>query len=112
MCPLSGWMRRLTPFSALDPMTRRSLQLEVKTLQQKLNKTIIFVTHDMEEALDLADVIIFMNQGEIVQIAPPEEMLENPATDQIREFLGRHQSGPDPASHPPSVPQGRGSRWR
>ena len=85
------------PFSALDPMTRRSLQLEVKTLQQKLNKTIIFVTHDMEEALDLADVIIFMNQGEIVQMAPPEEMLENPATDQIKEFLGKHQAGPDPA---------------
>ena len=85
------------PFSALDPMTRRSLQLEVKTLQQKLNKTIIFVTHDMEEALDLADVIVFMNHGEIVQIAPPEEMLENPATDQIREFLGKHQAGPDPA---------------
>ena len=85
------------PFSALDPMTRRSLQLEVKALQQKLNKTIIFVTHDMEEALDLADVIVFMNQGEIVQIAPPEEMLENPATDQIREFLGKHQAGPDPA---------------
>lgn len=85
------------PFSALDPMTRRSLQLEVKNLQQKLNKTIIFVTHDMEEALDLADVIVFMNQGEIVQIAPPEEMLENPATDQIREFLGKHQAAPDPA---------------
>ena len=82
------------PFSALDPMTRRSLQLEVKTLQQKLNKTIIFVTHDMEEALDLADVIIFMNQGEIVQMAPPEEMLENPATDQIKEFLGKHQTDP------------------
>lgn len=86
------------PFSALDPMTRRSLQLEVKNLQQKLNKTIVFVTHDMEEALDLADVIVFMNQGEIVQIAPPEEMLENPATDQIKEFLGKHQTGPDPAS--------------
>ena len=85
------------PFSALDPMTRRSLQLEVKALQQKLNKTIIFVTHDMEEALDLADLIIFMNAGEIVQIAPPEEMLENPATDQIREFLGKHQAAPDPA---------------
>ena len=51
----------------------------------------------MEEALDLADVIVFMNQGEIVQIAPPEEMLENPATDQIKEFLGKHQTGPDPS---------------
>lgn len=85
------------PFSALDPMTRRSLQLEIKKLQQKLNKTIIFVTHDMEEALDLADVIIFMDKGNIVQMAPPEEMLENPATEQIRDFLGKHASGPSPA---------------
>ena len=85
------------PFSALDPMTRRSLQQEVKNLQQKLNKTIIFVTHDMDEALDLADVIIFMDHGHIVQIAPPEEMLENPATDQIKEFLGSHRAGPSPA---------------
>ena len=85
------------PFSALDPMTRRSLQLEMKNLQQKLNKTIIFVTHDMDEALDLADVIIFMDHGQIVQIAPPEEMLDNPATDQVRAFLGMHHSGPSPA---------------
>ncbi len=85
------------PFSALDPMTRRSLQQEVKNLQQKLHKTIIFVTHDMEEALELADVIIFMDHGTIVQMAPPEEMLEAPATDQIREFLGKHSAGPSPA---------------
>ncbi len=78
------------PFSALDPMTRRSLQLEVKRLQQKLNKTIVFVTHDMEEALDLADIIVFMEKGHIVQMAPPEEMLANPATDQVRNFLGKH----------------------
>ena len=55
------------PFSALDPMTRRTLQQEVRTLQQKLNKTFVFVTHDMAEALDLADVIIFMDHGRIVQ---------------------------------------------
>ena len=85
------------PFSALDPMTRRSLQLEVKNLQQRLNKTIIFVTHDMEEALDLADVIVFMDKGNIVQMAPPEEMLEHPATDQIKEFLGKHLPAPSPA---------------
>ena len=85
------------PFSALDPMTRRSLQQEVKNLQQKLHKTIIFVTHDMEEALELADVIIFMDHGSIVQMAPPEEMLSSPATDQIREFLGKHSAGPSPA---------------
>ena len=76
------------PFSALDPMTRRSLQLEIKRLQQKLNKTIVFVTHDMAEALDLADVIIFMDHGNIVQMAPPEEMLSHPASGQIQDFLG------------------------
>ena len=76
------------PFSALDPMTRRSLQQEVKGLQQKLHKTFIFVTHDMAEALYLADVIIFMDHGNIVQMAPPEEMLAHPASGQIQDFLG------------------------
>ena len=85
------------PFSALDPMTRRSLQLEIKRLQQKLNKTIVFVTHDMDEALDLADLIVFLDRGNIVQAAAPEEMLEHPATQQVRDFLGSHISGPSPA---------------
>lgn len=71
-------------------MTRTVLQEEVKKLQRKLNKTIIFVTHDMEEAISLADVIIFMDKGEIAQIASPEEMLRNPANDLIRSFLGKH----------------------
>ena len=78
------------PFSALDPMTRRTLQQEMKSLQQKLNKTIVFVTHDMEEALDLADLIIFMNHGKIEQMASPEEMLSHPATGLIHDFLGKH----------------------
>lgn len=78
------------PFGALDPMTRELLQDEVKSIQQKLGKTIVFVTHDMSEALKLADVIIFMDSGEIVQMASPEEMLENPATDLVRSFLGKH----------------------
>ena len=78
------------PFGALDPMTREVLQDEVKNLQQKLNKTIVFVTHDMGEALKLADVIIFMESGKIVQMASPEEMLENPASDMVRSFLGKH----------------------
>ncbi|MDD3347669.1 ABC transporter ATP-binding protein [Oscillibacter sp.] len=80
------------PFGALDPQTREVLQDEVKSLQQKLNKTIVFVTHDMGEALKLADVIIFMDGGEIVQMASPEEMLENPATDRVRKFLGKHST--------------------
>ncbi|MBU5626845.1 ABC transporter ATP-binding protein [Oscillibacter sp. MSJ-2] len=80
------------PFGALDPMTREVLQDEVKSLQQKLNKTIVFVTHDMGEALKLADTIIFMESGEIVQQASPEEMLEHPASDLVRSFLGKHTS--------------------
>ena len=71
------------PFSALDPLTRESLQDEVKNLQQKLNKTIVFVSHDMSEAL-------FMAAGEIVQMASPEEMLEHPANDLVRTFMGKH----------------------
>ncbi|MEG0035270.1 MAG: betaine/proline/choline family ABC transporter ATP-binding protein [Oscillospiraceae bacterium] len=80
------------PFGALDPMTREILQDEIKRLQKKLNKTVVFVTHDMGEALKLADTIIFMEGGEIVQMAPPEEMLENPASDLVRKFLGKHKS--------------------
>ena len=78
------------PFSALDPLTRESLQDEVKSLQQKLCKTIVFVSHDMSEALKLADIIIFMSAGEIVQMASPEEMLEHPANDLVRTFMGKH----------------------
>ncbi|MDO5142817.1 MAG: ABC transporter ATP-binding protein [Eubacteriales bacterium] len=80
------------PFGALDPMTRETLQDEVRNIQQKLNKTIIFVTHDMDEALKMADIIIFMNSGEIVQMASPEEMLEHPATEQVCAFLGKRTS--------------------
>lgn len=86
------------PFAALDPMTRGSLQDEVKNLQQQLNKTIVFVTHDMSEALSLADKIIFMDKGRIIQDAPPEEMLSNPASDLIRKFMGKHIDGPDQAA--------------
>ena len=75
------------PFGALDPMTRTVLQREIRSIQKKLDKTIVFVTHDMDEALDLADKIIFMDQGKILQMASPEEMLENPANDTIRNFM-------------------------
>lgn len=78
------------PFGALDPMTREALQDEVKSIQRKLKKTIVFVTHDMDEALKLADVIIFMDGGRIVQMASPEEMLKHPASDLVRSFLGKH----------------------
>lgn len=78
------------PFGALDPITRDSLQEEIKRIQKKLKKTIVFVTHDMDEALRLADTIIFMNNGKILQMASPEEMLQNPADSIIKSFLGKH----------------------
>jgi len=77
------------PFGALDPMTRTILQDEVRRLQRKLNKTIVFVTHDMDEALSMADKIIFMNEGDILQIATPDEMLETPADELISNFMGK-----------------------
>ncbi len=77
------------PFGALDPITRGVLQEEMRNLQKKLGKTIVFVTHDMDEALNMADTIIFMDGGRIVQMASPEEMLENPANDLIRSFMGK-----------------------
>lgn len=86
------------PFGALDPQTREILQNEVKNIQQKLGKTVIFVTHDMGEALKLADTIIFMDAGQVAQIASPEEMLEHPASDRIRDFLGKYAPESKPAS--------------
>lgn len=83
------------PFGALDPMTRAVLQEEVRHLQQQLGKTIVFVTHDMDEALILADKIVFMNEGEILQIASPKEMLEHPAHELISNFMGRRASEMD-----------------
>lgn len=78
------------PFGALDPITRDILQDELKALQQKLNITTVFVTHDMEEAIKLADKIVFMDKGHIVQMASPEEMLKKPGADIVRQFLGKH----------------------
>ncbi|WP_010529572.1 betaine/proline/choline family ABC transporter ATP-binding protein [Lentibacillus jeotgali] len=77
------------PFGALDPITRDSLQEEFKKLQKELNKTIIFVTHDMDEALKLADKVVIMRDGEVVQADTPEEILRHPANEFVEEFLGR-----------------------
>ncbi|WP_109317273.1 quaternary amine ABC transporter ATP-binding protein [Pseudovibrio ascidiaceicola] len=77
------------PFSALDPLIRREMQNEFLRLQYKLHKTIIFITHDFEEAIRLADRIAVMKDGEIVQIASPEQLVTNPATDYVEEFT-RH----------------------
>ena len=86
------------PFSALDEFTKEKLYEDLLRIWRQTNKTIIFVTHDMDEALKLADIIIFMDGGEVVQMASPEEMLENPATERVRNFLGKHASGTQPPS--------------
>lgn len=86
------------PFGALDPVTRDSLQEEVKRIQKKLKKTIVFVTHDMDEALRLADTIIFMDKGRIVQMASAEEMLQHPASPVIKSFMGKHVGHESPAA--------------
>ncbi|MGZ9583547.1 betaine/proline/choline family ABC transporter ATP-binding protein [Paenibacillus marinisediminis] len=79
------------PFSALDPISREQLQDELVRLQEELHKTIIFVTHDMNEAIKLADTIILMKDGEIVQSGSPETILRYPANDFVRTFIGQKQ---------------------
>lgn len=77
------------PFGALDPITREALQDELKKLQAKLKKTIIFVTHDMDEALKLADRIVVMKEGRAHQVATPEELLRHPKDEWVAQFIGR-----------------------
>lgn len=79
------------PFGALDPITRESLQDEIMRLQKQLRKTIVFVTHDMDEALKIADLIIIMKDGEIVQAATPRELLRHPANAFVESFIGKHR---------------------
>jgi len=75
------------PFSALDPLIRQGLQDELLELQRSLNKTIVFVSHDLDEALKLGTNIAIMKEGKIVQYAPPEQIVLDPATDYVRSFV-------------------------
>jgi osmoprotectant transport system ATP-binding protein len=77
------------PFGALDALTRDTLQQELLTLKQKLNKTIVFVTHDIFEALTLGDRIAVLHAGHLQQIGTKEEILQNPATDFVRELFAK-----------------------
>ncbi|MDF2884854.1 MAG: opuAA [Clostridiaceae bacterium] len=79
------------PFSALDPITRVQLQEELIDLQSKLKRTIVFVTHDMDEAIKIADKICIMNKGEIIQYDTPENILKNPINDFVNEFIGKNR---------------------
>ncbi|WP_204112802.1 quaternary amine ABC transporter ATP-binding protein [Shimia biformata] len=85
------------PFSALDPLIRRQLQDEFLSIQSNLQKSIVFITHDIAEALKLADRIAIMRDGEIVQIGTPTQIVLNPVDDYVREFTrdvprGRHMT--------------------
>ncbi|GJM82312.1 hypothetical protein HMSSN139_48080 [Paenibacillus sp. HMSSN-139] len=74
-------------FSALDPLIRRDMQDELLELQEKMKKTIVFITHDLDEALRLGDRIALMKDGALVQIGTPEEMLMNPANRYVERFI-------------------------
>ncbi|MBU8680556.1 betaine/proline/choline family ABC transporter ATP-binding protein [Staphylococcus saprophyticus] len=79
------------PFGALDPITRDTLQDLVKELQQKLGKTFIFVTHDMDEAIKLADKICIMSEGRVIQFDTPDNILRHPENDFVRDFIGQNR---------------------
>lgn len=76
------------PFGALDPLTREALQRLVKRLQQQMGRTIIMVTHDMDEAIRLADQIVIMDQGHIIQNASPDDVLTHPANEFVANLIG------------------------
>ena len=76
------------PFGALDPITRESLQDLVKHLQEKMGKTIVFVTHDMDEALKLANRIMIMDEGKVIQFDTPDNILKEPANEFVENLIG------------------------
>jgi glycine betaine/proline transport system ATP-binding protein len=75
------------PFSALDPLVKKDMQFELLTIQRKLDKTIIFITHDINEAFKLGDRVAIMKDGEVIQIDTPERMTSHPATDYVKQFI-------------------------
>lgn len=79
------------PFSALDPITRTELQEQLFNIQKEYNKTIVFVTHDMDEAINIADMICILQEGKIIQYDTPENILKNPAGEYVEEFVGKNK---------------------
>lgn len=75
------------PFSALDPLVRRDMQFELLQIQRRLKKTIIFITHDIDEAFKMGDTVCIMRDGKVVQTGTPEELSMNPADDYVRDFI-------------------------
>lgn len=80
------------PFSALDPISREQLQHDIQLLQKEIQKTILFVTHDMDEAMALGDRICLMKSGEIVQIDTPQQLILHPQTSFVKDFIGERKS--------------------
>jgi osmoprotectant transport system ATP-binding protein len=81
------------PFGALDPITRDALQGEMARIHRETGKTVVFVTHDMDEALRLATQIAILDHGRLVQLGSPREILTSPANDFVRDFIGRDDLG-------------------
>lgn len=75
------------PFSALDPLVRKDMQFELLSLQRKLEKTVVFITHDINEAFKLGDTVAIMRDGRLIQVGTPEEMSASPADNYVREFI-------------------------
>lgn len=75
------------PFSALDPLVRKEMQFELLQIQRRLKKTIIFITHDMDEAFKLGDRVAILRDGRLVQVATPQEMVSNPADEYVESFI-------------------------
>lgn len=76
------------PFSALDPMSREKLQDDILEIQRKMKKTIVFVTHDIQEAMKLGDRICILKDGQVLQVGTPEELLQDPVDAYVRHFVG------------------------
>ena len=119
------------PFSALDPLIRRDMQNEVIRLHHELGKTMVFITHDLQEALKLGDRILIMRDGAMVQIGTPDEVVGAPADDYVRDFVSdvpkshvltlkwvMREPRPDDSTEGPvmtstrSCGRRRGPRWR
>ena len=81
------------PFGALDPLTRAALQDEIAGIHHRLGKTILFVTHDIDEALRLADVVAILDGGRLAQFGTPLEILDRPASPFVRQFIGQSEIG-------------------
>ena len=80
------------PFSALDPISREQLQTDIRKLQKEIKKTVLFVTHDMDEAMALGDRVCLMKDGEIVQVDKPQQLILQPKTKFVKDFIGERKS--------------------